>query len=165
MKQLILVSLVLIASMVSCNKHCEPNPSYTSTMGCGDFMVYAEYNVPNYTYSYIRVNMDKDSIEITKEYTSYDLLSNPVLFSNIESFNLPFEYCNDAINPNVERLNTWNVKSGTVKVRMVREPNDCELGYVIDVEISDAVYEDSSGNTISVEKQTFDNVVVGWYAG
>ena len=165
MRALKIFGLILFA-LISCKKDCDTNPSSISESGCGDFSVYSTQTVPNHEHAFVMFRLMKDSVNLTKSYQSFDLATNPFVITAIEAFNQSYQpYCTDVVIPGFEMTNKWEVQSGKAEVRIVRDKNECEFGYVVDVIIRNATYQDSTGNTITITEKVFDNVLVGWYAG
>lgn len=164
MKYLQLLGLVALAILSSCKERCDPKPGYETHTGCGDFLLYDVYDLPEHDHLYITFKLDKEHVKLTKEYQSFDLSTHEHMGSKLEKFNkVNTNYCNDALLPNIEMINSWQLESGTAEARIEW---DCESDvYLVDVIIRYATYKDSSGNEITVDEKAFNNVVVGWFPG
>lgn len=100
-------------------------------------------------------------LNLNTYYILCNLVDNEHIETKVEIFNIaPTSYRNTT-NPQEEILNTWEVQSGTVKIRIAEERDAYHYSYVVDVVIEDAVYLDTSGNTIEIKEKYFDNRVVG----
>ena len=166
MKNILSAIFVLGIALTGCNKDCETDPSNISKNGCGDFMVYQKVSIAGFDNSLVRINVEKGKLNLGKEFQSFDITSTPEIVSVIETFNTDYIiYCNDVLPPNLLITETWQIQSGTVDILIVRDKNECEYGYVVDVVLKNAVYKNSVGDEFTINHLYLDNVLVGWYAG
>lgn len=148
--------------LTGCEKGCISNPQNTSTKGCGFLFVYDDHEIPSNPNSYIWVQADDENLNLGSEFKTFDLSLNPHIASAIESWNSPYQYCTDALIWGQERTHEWTARSGLAKIRIERDYNSCERGYVVDVELVNVTYEDSTGNQLTVQNKYFDNILVGF---
>jgi hypothetical protein len=74
-------------------------------------------------------------------------------------------YCSDAIISGLEKIKSWEIKSGTVEIRIVREKSECDETYVVDVIFKNATYKDSENNEIFIECKEFLNIMGNYILG
>ena len=165
MKNLIAL-LALALLVISCTKPCPENPAGTSNNGCGDFMLFEKLAIDRFAHSYITFNAQRDKLDLTEEYKTFDIAATPEITSRLEAFNTDNSgYCNCFVGQGVRMLNEWTLISGSVQIKIVRDRNECSSNYVVDVILTHAVYEDAKDNVVNINYHHFKNVLVGWYAG
>ncbi len=166
MNKIIGAIFLLALTFGGCQKQCESNPINTTTNGCGDFIVYQKVTITGFDNSLVRINVERDKLNLGSGFKAFDMVSSPEIISVIETINRDYiMYCNDALPPDLKITETWEVQSGTVEIRIVRDKNECEYGYVVDVVLKNAIYKNSLGNEFTIGNLYLDNVIVGWYAG
>jgi hypothetical protein len=166
MNKLLFPLVVLSIILSGCVNKCPKDPKDISTEGCGDFFVYKKIQVDGFENAFITVQVMRDELALNDEQQTFDITNTPEITSKLEAFNSPYPYyCNDALDPSLVVLNEWTLISGTAEISIVRDRNHCTTDYVVDVILTNCVYEDAIGNQVTVSYQHFTNVLVGWYAG
>lgn len=170
MKKLIGVIMVFTTIFLGCEKEkdCEiSNPENLKLNGCFNFMVFDSIKVNGLENSYVSIQIDRDELNLNNQFKSFDIQNNSSITSKIETFNKQSNdcYCSDAIDTELNKLKTWNIQSGTVEIRIVREKSECDDTYVVDVILKNAIYLDDENDEISIENKQFLNVLVNYLIG
>lgn len=70
------------------------------------------------------------------------------------------------IDADLEEVKTWDIQEGAVKIRIVREKNECDTSYdLVDVVLENAIYVDADNNTVTIERKEILNVRVNSLIG
>ena len=156
MRSLSLFSLICAISLLSCKKECNLTGIPNGNRGCGEFMVYDGVPVKGFNNTFVRVDVQRNSMQLTDEFQSFDLVGSPLVSSSIESFNTEYPaYCTDVVIADQVIENTWEAIHGIALVRMIRDRNECDLGYVIEVQLANVVYEDANGDRVVIKDKNF----------
>ena len=109
----------------------------------------------------------RDLPQFVSKFKSFEIQNNSSITSAVETFNMQTNdcYCSDVIISGLEKLNSWEIKSGTVEIRLVREKSECDNTYVVDVILKNAIYKDAENNEISIDYKEFLNVLVNYLIG
>ncbi len=162
-------SLILILSvlLIGCKEECkELDFSKFNWNGCGNFMVYDTLNVNGIENCYLTIQVERDELNLNSDFISFEIQDNEYIKSEITQFNLPRNsFCKDYGDSELEIINLWNLKSGTVEIRLVHDKNECNSEYVVDVIIRQGLFMDSLGIEIFVRDKEILNVIVGFKLG
>lgn len=156
------IFLLLSVISFSCDKDCKTkNPSNLSLNGCGDFMVFDQIIVNDNANSYIIIEVIRDELILDNNFRSFDIITNPFITTHIDELNKEGDnYCTDAIDPGIQVVKRWEIVSGAAEIRIVREKNDCDNTYVVDVILRNAIFSDGEANNYTIEYKEFKNVLV-----
>lgn len=167
----LIVSLLFFACTKDSKTNCElfnkeHQISDLSYKGCGDFMVYDVFPIEDDSSFFISVSVERKKLDLGNEFRTFIVGNNPAISASIEKFNMAASnYCTDLMVVDLERENIWMLESGTVSIRIVRDRNQCENTYVVDLLINEASFLDSEKNKIQVENKEFRNVLVNYVLG
>lgn len=134
-------------------------------------MVFDSIQVSGIENSYISIRVNRDELDLNGQFKSFEVQNNSAITSAItsviETFNKQSNdcYCSDAIDTSLEKLNTWEIKSGSVEIRIVREKSECDDTYVVDVILKNAKFMDDENNEIFIGYKEFTNVLVNYLIG
>ena len=170
MKKLITLFVILTSILIGCEKenNCEiTNPENLNFNGCFNFMVFDSVTVSDIENSYVSIQVEREELNLNSNFQSFLIQNNTHITSTVETFNKQSNdcYCSDAIDPELEKLKTWEIQAGTVEIRIVREKSECDDTYVVDVILKNAVYADTENNGIFIEHKEFRNVLVNYILG
>lgn len=170
MKKLIGIILISTTVLFGCEKEkdCKiTNPENLKLNGCFNFLVFDNIKVNGIQNSYVLIQVERDEIDLNNQFKSFEIQSNSGLTSVVESFNKQSNdcYCSDAIDTELEKINTWNIQSGTIEIRIVREKSECDETYVVDVILKNAIYMDDENDEIFIDHKEFSNVLVNYLIG
>jgi hypothetical protein len=170
MKKLLGIIMIFASVLIGCEKEkdCEiTNPENLKLNGCFNFMVFDSIKVNGIENSYVLIQVERDKIDLNNQFKSFEIPNNSGITSVVESFNKQSNdcYCSDAIDTKLERLNTWNLQSGTIEIRIVREKSECDETYVVDVILKNATYMDDENNELFIDYKEFSNVLVNYQIG
>jgi hypothetical protein len=151
----------------SCEKDCKTkNPSNLSLNGCGDFVVYDQINVNGNANSYIIIEVIRNEVILDNVFCSFDIITSPFIKAHIDELTKEGNnYCTDAIDPEIQVLKKWEIVSGTADIRIIREKNDCDNTYVVDVILRNAIFCDAEANNYAIDYKEFKNVLVNYIIG
>lgn len=129
----------------------------TNSGGCGNFAMF--YYSDDHTYG-LQVQGDSAQLGITTDWQEY-ATNDAGLTVTLYQFSQPLTsfFCDDVIEANEDPVQEWEAEEGTVRLRIVREPNELEL-YTLDVELIDALI-----NEIRLERIVWSEVEVGGRPG
>lgn len=161
------IFLLLSIIFFSCEKDCKTkNPSNLSLNGCGDFMVYDQINVNGNANSYIIIEVIRDEVILDYNFRTFDINTNPFITAHIDELTKEGNnYCTDAIDTEIHVIKRWDIVSGTTEIRIVREKNDGDNTYVVDVILRNAIFRDAEANTYIIEYMEFKNVLANYPIG
>ena len=161
--------IIILLSLISlsCEKDCKTkNPSNLSLNGCGDFMLYNQIDLKGNANSYIIIEVKRDELILDNNFRSFDLITNSFITAYIDELTKEGNnYCTDAIDPEIQVIKKWEIVSGTIEIRIVREKNDCDNTYVVDVILRNAIFSDSEANIFTIENKEFKNVLANYIIG
>jgi hypothetical protein len=161
------IFLLLSIISLSCEKDCKTkNPNNLSLNGCGDFMVYEQINVNGNVNSYIIIEVVRDELILDNNFRSFDIITSPFITAYIDELTKEGNnYCTDAIDTEIQVIKRWEIVSGTAEIRIVREINDCDNTYVVNVILRNAIFSDAEANNYAFDYKEFKNVLVNYIIG
>lgn len=165
MKKLALFYVILIglSSCIDEDRCVIRNRDGLAQNGCGNFMIYDEISATDSSSHYFRTSVDRDALNFTHEFQTFEIASSIEVDARIEVFNSPrHNYCTDAIEIGLKVINTYSPIAGQVQVRVVSDRRDCDMTYVVDLVVLNAVFEDGNGQLINIDKKAYNNVLVNF---
>jgi len=149
----------------SCNNDCPKDPKNLNYNGCGDFIVYDDFKNTGLSNAYISVNVKKEMLNLTTSTKIFDLATNPHFEVKIAHYDRPADlYCTDVVLPEFPvQINRWEAISGNASVTIIRPANECTDTYVVDVVLTNVVFQDNSAQSLELSYKYFKNVFVGYY--
>lgn len=172
----ITLSIILLSLVVSCRSVKESkmkelkvleNPQ---TQGCGNFEVVQKIESINEMGTFAIIKIDKNKIELTDKFSSFDVKNNPLIDGRIDVLNKKEgnNYCTDAIIPFLEVTQTFKLIEGTIKIRIVKQHKEMErfgnTPYSVEVILENAVFTNKE-KTYKVSKIHYNNVLVHYIMG
>lgn len=149
------------ALLTGCKDSCDYGVNKPVGRGCKNFVVFDEIKVDGYRHSYLFIDIKRELLDLGYDFRSFDVTATPAITGGIESFSAAYPpYCTDAIAIDVNLLNSWELSSGTVGIRVVDNENECGT-YLAEVILSEVEFMDSTGSTINIKSKYFERVVVG----
>lgn len=153
------------------NNMCTLNiPENPQTMGCGNFEVVQKIESINEMGTFAIIKIDKNKIELTDAFRSFDVKNNPLIDGKIEVLNQKegSNYCTDALSPSLAVTQTFKLIGGTIKARIVKQHKDMErfgkTPYSIEVILENAVFQNKE-KTYKIKKIHYNNVLVNYMMG
>lgn len=162
--------LFILFLFVGCNKEndCKiSNPENLKLNGCFNFMVFDSIKINGIENSYVSIQVERDELDLNNQFKSFEIQNNSSITSVVETFNIQTNdcYCTDAIISGLEKLNSWEIQSGTVEIKVVREKSECDDTYVVDVILKNAIYKDADNNEMVIDYKEFLNILVNYLIG
>lgn len=163
----LLILLVLLAINQSCSgEKIRPKDLEFSAQarGCGNFFVY-KYAQNQLAGLVVNGRTDELGLEDLQEHV-FELPDEHITVK-VDKFRkkLASLYCDDVIEPGEEPVNTYLATSGTVRIRILEGSMGPDDTYKVNVLIEQVELEDDKGDKITIESESFENVVVGWLPG
>ena len=166
----LILSLFILLIFGACEKekNCEVSDSENLNLnGCFNFMVFDTIKVNGFENSYVSIQVEREDLDLNSQYKSFEIQNYTSITSAVETFNKQSNdcYCSDAIDAELEKLNSWEIQSGTIEIRIVREKSESDNTYVVDVILKNAVYKDAENNEIIINHKEFLNILVNYLIG
>jgi|GEM_PF-5510378 len=160
---LLLGSLLAMLIFSSCKEKCSENnpPGTQQGFGCGNFILYDEFG--NNDSVYIWVTADRNKLALTRNWRQYDLTDTSLFRSGIYRYNTNMTpFCTDIVNVSNVLLHQWAPVSGKLYLSVPADRSSCDEIYFMNATIEDAVFRDSAGNEIIVDRKDWKNVRAGF---
>ncbi|NOU60638.1 hypothetical protein [Marinifilum caeruleilacunae] len=167
MKRFFYLLLLFSVLFSSCDEGCDKiDLTLVNWNGCGDFIVFDTITLPNHEFTYINVTVDREKLNLSGNYKSFEIHQNEHIFSDITKYNKQsHDFCKDYPVDGLEVENLWWTKEGTVEIRIVHDKNECEDNYVVTLILKNVTYIDSNGHEIILKEKIIENVLAGYKVG